>query len=150
MTKPTKWPVHPAKTQISLGIPVWSESSLCTWRNLGCLATYWGHSKGSGQAGRTPRLISVFAGRTYHFVGGSAAHLVYRFLVLKESLLVWSWPFSLAGMKSAFMQSKCCEKTLTHHQTSLTLCENITQEILSFRKPFKLQKKNKIMKIQKP
>ena len=31
MTKPTKWPVHPVKTQISLGIhPVWSESSLCT------------------------------------------------------------------------------------------------------------------------
>ena len=30
MTKPTKRPVHPAKTQISLGIcPVWSESSLC-------------------------------------------------------------------------------------------------------------------------
>ena len=32
-TKPTKWSVHPAKTQISLGIsPVWSESSLCTQR----------------------------------------------------------------------------------------------------------------------
>ena len=31
MTKPTKWHVRPAKTQISLGIrPVWSESSLCT------------------------------------------------------------------------------------------------------------------------
>ena len=31
VTKPTKWPLHPAKTQISLGIrPVWSESSLCT------------------------------------------------------------------------------------------------------------------------
>ena len=30
MTKPTKWHVHPAKTQMSLGIrPVWSESSLC-------------------------------------------------------------------------------------------------------------------------
>ena len=30
MTKPTKWSVRPAKTQISLGIrPVWSESSLC-------------------------------------------------------------------------------------------------------------------------
>ena len=29
-TKPTIWPVRPAKTQISLGIcPVWSESSLC-------------------------------------------------------------------------------------------------------------------------
>ena len=31
MTKPTKWSVHPVKTQISLGIhPVWSESSQCT------------------------------------------------------------------------------------------------------------------------
>ena len=31
MTKPTKWPVRPAKTQISLRIcPVWSESLLCT------------------------------------------------------------------------------------------------------------------------
>ena len=30
MTKPTKWPMRPAKTQISLGIcKVWSESSLC-------------------------------------------------------------------------------------------------------------------------
>ena len=30
MTKPTKWRVRPAKTQISLGIrPVWSASSLC-------------------------------------------------------------------------------------------------------------------------
>ena len=30
MTKPTKWPVRPPKTQISLGIcQVWSESSLC-------------------------------------------------------------------------------------------------------------------------
>ena len=29
MTKPTKWPVRPAKTQIRLGIcPVWLESSL--------------------------------------------------------------------------------------------------------------------------
>ena len=37
MTKPTRWPVHPAKTQFSLGIwsdaqadirPGWSESSL--------------------------------------------------------------------------------------------------------------------------
>ena len=46
MTKPTKWPVHPAKTQISLAIcPVWSESSLSIWRNIGPLITYWGHSE---------------------------------------------------------------------------------------------------------
>ena len=57
--------VHPAKTQISLGIrPVWSESSLSTWRKLGSLATHWVHSEDSNQTGRIPRLIWVFAGRT--------------------------------------------------------------------------------------
>ena len=40
MTKPTKWHVRTAKTQISLGIrPVWSESSLSAWRNSGFSAT---------------------------------------------------------------------------------------------------------------
>ena len=39
MTIPTKWHLHPAKTQISLGIcPVWSESSLSAWRKLGPLS----------------------------------------------------------------------------------------------------------------
>ena len=65
MTKPTKWHVRPAKTQISLGIrPVWSKSSLSAWRKLGFLATHWAHSKDSDQTGRMPRLIWVFAGRT--------------------------------------------------------------------------------------
>ena len=42
MTKPTKWHVRPAKTQIILGIrPVWSESSLSAWRKLRSLATHW-------------------------------------------------------------------------------------------------------------
>ena len=45
MTKPTKWHVRPAMTQISLGIRlVWSETSLSAWR--------------------MPRWIWVFAGRT--------------------------------------------------------------------------------------
>ena len=36
MTKPTKWHVHPAKTQISLGIrPVWSVFSVCSTGSLG-------------------------------------------------------------------------------------------------------------------
>ena len=40
MTKPTKWHVRPAKTQINLGIrPVWSESSLSAWRKLGSCAS---------------------------------------------------------------------------------------------------------------
>ena len=65
MTKPTKWHVRPAKPQISLGIrPVWSDSLLCAWRNLGSLATYWAHSEDPDQTGRMPRLIWVFAGCT--------------------------------------------------------------------------------------
>ena len=46
MTKPTKWHLCPAKTQISQGIrPVWSESSLYAWRNHGSLATHWAQAK---------------------------------------------------------------------------------------------------------
>ena len=38
--KTNKVSVRPAKTQITLGIhPVWSESPLSTWKNLGSLAT---------------------------------------------------------------------------------------------------------------
>ena len=60
MTKPTKWPVRPAKTQISLGIrPVWSESSLSAWRSSGSSATHRTASDGSDQAGRMPSLISL-------------------------------------------------------------------------------------------
>ena len=44
--KTNKMSVRPAKTQISLDIrPVWSESSLSAWRNLGSSATHWAHSK---------------------------------------------------------------------------------------------------------
>ena len=55
MTKPTKWHVRPAKTQISLGIlPVWLESSLSAWRKLGSLAS-------SCPLNARPRLWSVWA-----------------------------------------------------------------------------------------
>ena len=74
-TKPTKWHVRAAKTQISLGIhPDWSESSLCAqWvaKDLRFLRT---DSEDSDQTGRMPWLIWVFAGRTDQFVlswGGS-------------------------------------------------------------------------------
>ena len=69
MTKPAKWHVLPAKTQISLGIcPDWWESSLSAWRKLGSLAIHWAHSEDSDQIGQMPRLIWVFAWRS-HFVG---------------------------------------------------------------------------------
>ena len=63
--KTNKVTVRPAKTQISLGIcPVWSESSLSAWRQLGPLTTHWAHSKDSDQTGPMPRLIRVLVGRT--------------------------------------------------------------------------------------
>ena len=69
-TKPTKWYVPSAKTQISLGIrPFWSESSLCTQWVAKDPSFFHVDSEESGQTGRMPRLIWVFAGRTCHFVG---------------------------------------------------------------------------------
>ena len=57
--------VHPAKTWISLGIrPVWSESSLSSWRKLGSLATHWVHREDSDQTGWMPRLKWGCAGCT--------------------------------------------------------------------------------------
>ena len=65
MTKPTKWHVRTAKTQISLGLcPVWSESSLSAWRNLGSLATHWAHSQDSDQ----PEHLSLCWAHS-HFLG---------------------------------------------------------------------------------
>ena len=105
MTKPAIWPVHPVKTQISLGThPVWSESSLSAWRNIGPLTTYWVPSKDSDQTGRMPRLIWVVSGRTGHFFlfFHAAAHKInnslqqQRYLACVDGLrmdvsrLVWS------------------------------------------------------------
>ena len=61
MTKPTKWHVRPAKTQIRLG---GSESSLCAqWvaKDSNFLPA---DSEDPDQTGRMPRLIWVFTGRT--------------------------------------------------------------------------------------
>ena len=82
-TKPTKWPVHQAKTQISLGIrPVWSGSSLSAWRNIGSLATHWAHTEDSHQTGRMPRLIWVVAGRTCHPVVFVTRRLKYTKVII--------------------------------------------------------------------
>ena len=79
MTKPTKWPLRPAKTQISLCVrPVWSESSLSAWRNIESSGTHWAHCEDSDQTGRTPRLIWVFAGHKGYFVGFAMRWLTFR------------------------------------------------------------------------
>ena len=64
MTKPTKWPMRPAKTQISLGIfPVWSEPSLCAQWVAQDPSFIQADNEDSDQTGQMPRLIWVFAGR---------------------------------------------------------------------------------------
>ena len=71
-----------AKTQISLGIqPVWLESSLFAWINLGSSASCWARSEDSDQIGRMSRLTWVFAVRTYHFVSFVELRLNYYSLV---------------------------------------------------------------------
>ena len=63
MTKPTKWSVRPAKTQISLGIrPVWSELSLSAWRKLGSLATHLVQSEDPDQTEDAQDALSFLAG----------------------------------------------------------------------------------------
>ena len=81
VTKPTKWPVCPVNTQISLGIPqsllstwrndippVWSESLLSTWRNTVASATHLAHSKDSDQTGRMPYLADAQADLSLRWV----------------------------------------------------------------------------------
>ena len=79
MTKSTKWRMHPAKTQFSLGIcPVWSESSLCAQWIAYDPKLLHVDSEDSDQIGQMPRLIWVFAGRTGHFVGFVMNSLKYH------------------------------------------------------------------------
>ena len=83
MTKPTKWHVRPAKTQISLGIrPVWSESLLCTQWVAKDPSFLHVDSKDSDQTGWMPRLIWVFTGRTCHFVGFVMRRLIFTLQIL--------------------------------------------------------------------
>ena len=79
--------MRPAKTQISLGIhPVWSESSLSAWRNLGSLATHWAHSElwsdwADAQADESLRWAHT------HFVGFDMSWLMRCSCVLVCSLM---------------------------------------------------------------
>ena len=89
MTKPTKRPMRPTKTQISLGIrPVWSESSLCTPVIAKDPKLLHADSEGSDQTVQMPRLIWVFAGPTDHIVVFVALRLT-RTYYTRLSLQIW-------------------------------------------------------------
>ena len=101
--KTNKMTVCPAKTQISLGMrPVWSESSLSAWRDIGSLATHWAHCEDSDQTGRMPRLIWVFAGRTVIFIGFITRRLIsvalFISLVVSEGYEIHTVTGSLSAL----------------------------------------------------
>ena len=106
MTKPTKWHVRPAKTQISLSIrPVWSESSLSPWIKLGSLATHWACIEDSDQTWRMPRLIWVFAGFiVICLFCHEAAHVFYfsTSSLNSPALCILTAVFSTQALRSIF------------------------------------------------
>ena len=78
--KTNKMSVRPAKTQISLGIrPVWSESSLSAWRNLGSLASHWAQAKTLiGLDGCLGWSESSLGAHTFCWVCGVVDHIYLR------------------------------------------------------------------------
>ena len=97
MTKPTKWYVRRAKTQISLGIsPVWLESLLSAWRKLGSLATHWAHSEDS-ESSLGAQSFCWFcheAGHSIHFTWAvprmrAAPKMTMLWMFVPMHVLVW-------------------------------------------------------------
>ena len=101
--KTKKVTVHPAKTQISLGIrPAWSESSLCAQWVANYPSFLHADSEGSDQTGRMPRLIWVFAERTCHCVGFVMRRLIWSITEAGEKLQkdLADWLKTLVSMAS--------------------------------------------------
>ena len=68
-TKPTKWTVHPAKTQFSLSIhPVWSVFAVYSVGSWEPKVSSCGKTKYSDQTGQMPKLVWIFAERTSHLM----------------------------------------------------------------------------------
>ena len=82
MTKPTKWHLRPANTQISLGIrPVWSESSLCA--QLVAKDPIFLHAD-SEDSDQTGRMLGAHP-FCWYFVG-------FLMRWLKYVLMLWAFP----------------------------------------------------------
>ena len=78
MTKRTKWPVWPAKTQISLGAQSDQSLRYPHKETLGPQIPIERKAK-TDQTGWMPRWIWIFAGRTGHFVGFVMLRLICEF-----------------------------------------------------------------------
>ena len=129
--KTNKMTVRPAKTQISLGIrPVWSESSLCAQWVAQDPSFLHAPSEDSDQTGRMPRLIWVFAGRTYHFVAFVVRQIEYK---CKEHS-----PFLADGYQT--IRNKANKKSKTNRKRT-----NNANQIKPQRK-HRLERANKLLR----
>ena len=132
ITKPAKWHMRPAKTQISLGFrPVRSESSQCAqWVAEGPRFLH-ADSKGSDQTGRMPRLIWVFGGRTVLLLVLSWGGSFLLQTVKVQFRVPWSWRNKLTRVCNN-CNSVCIFWTIP------AVCSNLTISItisLVTRKP---------------
>ena len=117
MTKPTKWHVRPAKTQISLVIcTVWSESLLCAHWEAKNPRFLHVNSEDCDQNVQMPRLIWVFTGRACHFVGFGMKWLIFIWKLgavagSEASLLGMQAASSLSPMSGTFFCGDLVMKT---------------------------------------
>ena len=141
MTKPTKWPVRPAKTQISLSIhPVWSVFAVRIKKHW-ALNYLWAYSEVSDQTRQMPRLTRVFAGRTCHFVGFVVQRLNYKTLCknqivnMREEFHVPDIHQSMNVLSSAMLTCRLSDVIyfwgfiLLSHMPYLTLWDKISQNL---------------------
>ena len=90
--KTNKVTVHPAKSQISLGIrPLWSESLMCAQWVAKDPSFLHADSEDCDQTGRMPRLIWVFAGRTLILLVLSWGGSNYPLIIIKYPPYLFCW-----------------------------------------------------------
>ena len=124
MTELTKWPVHPAKTQISLGIcPVWSVFAV---RFMGCEGPILssGDSEDSNHTGWMPRRIWVFTGRKAHFVG--FVMLLPICVIEANNCKVFQRDFKIRNIKQLYFKT-----LLPTFYTSFQIFHNSCNHIMS-------------------
>ena len=109
---------------------------MSAWRSIGSLATNWAHSKDSGQTGRMPRLIWVFAGRTVILLvlpwGGSylSSHWPVHVCIwlqlsqidcrTRKLLKIKKWVMSQQDLQDAIFPEKTACTSVQCYQSSLS------------------------------
>ena len=127
VTKPTKWHVCPAKTQISLGIcPVWLESSLSARRKLWSLATHWAHSEDwSNWVDAQADLSLHWAHRSFCSFWHAVAHMISW-----RTLANLSMPDSMVYFQQLFV-FKFCQIRLLYVCLICSLTSQSTTMVIS-------------------